>query len=52
MTISETTFANKDYLRNTDLYKSILSYTDSMGDYIADGLVKYFAYMNKPGVPE
>jgi len=53
MTISEiTTFANKDYLRNTDLYKSILSYTDSMGDYIADGLVKYLAYLREPGAPE
>ena len=52
MSINEiNTFANKSYLSNTDLYSSLLSYTDRMGDYFAEGLLKYLTYSSRgPGV--
>ena len=54
MTIDEIyTFSNKNYKRNIDLFKGILTYADSMGDYIADGLLKYLTYSSRePRIPE
>lgn len=45
MSINEiNTFANKNYLNSTDLFSTLLSYSDRMGDYIADGILKYFTF--------
>nr|WP_315024849.1 hypothetical protein [uncultured Aminipila sp.] len=48
MTISEiNSFANKDYKSNTDIFSRLLSYTDRMGDFIAEGLLKYFTFSSR-----
>ncbi|MEL7657791.1 MAG: hypothetical protein AAGU75_18005, partial [Bacillota bacterium] len=53
MAINEiNTFADKNYLRNTDLFNSLLSYSDRMGDYFADGILKYYTYSPRaPRIP-
>ena len=54
MTIEEiNTFLTKDYKRNVDLFDRILNLTSDIGDYIADGLVKFFTFSSRePRVPE
>ena len=46
------TFLKKDYRRNVDLFDKILDLTSIIGDYIADGLVKYFTYSSRPSIPK
>lgn len=44
-TINEiNTFADKYYQRNLEIFSSLLTYTDKMGDYFADGMLKYFTF--------
>ena len=54
MSINEiNTFANKYYLSSTDLFGSLLSYSDRMGNYFAEGLLKYLTYSARvPSVSE
>ena len=45
MSINEiNTFANKNYSVNADIFSSLLPYSDRMGDYFADGILKYFTF--------
>jgi hypothetical protein len=37
-----TTFLMKDYTRNIDIFDSILSLTNIIGDYFSEGLTNYF----------
>lgn len=44
-TINEiNTFADKYYKTNLDIFSSLLAYTDKMGDYFADGMLKYLTF--------
>ncbi len=53
MTIKEmNTFLTKDYKENVDIFGKILELTSIIGDYITDGLVKYFTYSSRPGIPK
>ena len=48
MTINEiNAFANKDYQSSIDLFSSLLSYSDKMGDYFANGILEYFTYSSR-----
>ena len=40
-------YVNKSYLNNAELFGSLLTYTDRMGDYFADGLLKYLTYSTR-----
>lgn len=45
--------ANKYYLSNIDLFSTLLSYSDRMGDYFADGLLRYLTYSSRqPNFPQ
>lgn len=47
-TINEiNTFANKNYRSNTDIFNSLLSYSDRMGDFFAEGLLNYFTFSSR-----
>lgn len=54
MSINEiNAFANNYYLSSTDLFSSLLSYSDRMGNYFTEGLLKYLTYSARtPRVPE
>jgi len=50
MAINEiNTFANREYLNNIDLFSSLLSYSDRMGNYFTEGILKYYTF--NPRVP-
>lgn len=53
MTIAEaTSFLKKDYKQSIDIFSRVLSHTTNIGDYIAEGLIKYFTYSANPKTPE
>lgn len=53
MSIDEiNTFANKYYSSNVDLFSILLDYANDMGDYFAEGLLKYLTYSSRqPRLP-
>ena len=54
LTIDEAkTFLTKDYKKNVDLFDKILNLTSVIGDYIEDGLEKYFTFTSRePNLPK
>lgn len=48
LTIEEsTTFLNKEYTRNIDVFDRILNLTAVMGDYFSKGLINYLTYTGR-----
>ncbi len=44
--------ANENYQGNTDIFSSLLSYSDRMGDFFTDGILKYFTFSSRePRMP-
>jgi hypothetical protein len=48
MSIDEsTTFLNKEYTRNIDVFDRILNFSSAMGDYYSQGLINYLTYSGR-----
>lgn len=45
-----TTFLTEDYIRNIDIFDSLLSLTNIIGDYFSEGLTNYFALIQQPAI--